>query len=56
LSKNHIFTVFTSNYQCVRFAARRRIEAGDATGQPNQTKPINQTLRHFASLSDNDFF
>jgi len=33
LSKNHIFTVFTSNFQCVRLAAGRRIEAGDATDQ-----------------------
>jgi len=31
LSKNHIFTVFTSNFQCARLAAGRRIEAGDAT-------------------------
>jgi len=24
---------FTSSFQCVRFAARRRIQAGDATDQ-----------------------
>jgi len=33
LSKSHIFTVFTSNFQCVRFAAERRIEAGHVTDQ-----------------------
>ena len=33
LSKNHIFTVFTSNFQCFRLAAGRRIETGDATDQ-----------------------
>jgi len=33
LSKNHIFTVFTSNFHCVRLAAGRRIETGDATDQ-----------------------
>jgi len=33
LSKNHIFTVFTSNFQCVRLAAGRRIQDGDATDQ-----------------------
>jgi len=33
LSKNHIFTVFTSNFQCVRLATGRRIETGDTTDQ-----------------------
>jgi len=54
LSKSYIFTVFTSNLQCVRLAAGRRIEAGDATDQwrdqPNAAA-LCLTQRQWLSLA-----
>jgi len=50
LSKNHIFTVFTSNFQCVRLAAGRRIEAGDATDQWRH-QPNAAALPHSATMA-----
>jgi len=55
LSKNHIFTVSTSNFQCVRLAAGGCIEAGDATDQwrdqPN-TAALCPTQRQWFFLAN----
>jgi len=54
LSKNHIFTVFTSNFQCVRLATGWRIEAGHATDQwPDQPNAaaLCPTQRQWLSLA-----